>query len=169
MDTPVRTHNRRNERLTGGIVMIGLGLFFLLAQVVDAGWLVLPILAGAFLIAGIATHKAGWFIPAGVLGGLSLGIALTDRGFHVASGQAEGGLFMLAFAAGWACIPLLSKLFAGEWQWWAFIPAAVLALIGGAVLGGGVFQQALAYLTYIWPVALIGAGLYIVLRRQTRE
>ena len=169
MDTPVRTHSRQRDRLTGGIIMIGLGLFFLLAQFVDAGWLVLPILAGAFLVAGIVTHKSGWFIPAGVLGGLSLGIALTEQGFHVASGEAEGGLFLLAFAAGWACIPPLSKLFAGEWLWWAFIPAAVLALIGGAVLGGGVFQQALGYLPYIWPVALIGVGLYIVLRRRIRE
>lgn len=165
METKTETNNRR-ERLTGAISMIALGLFFLVAQVVDAGWLVLPILAGAFLVAGIATRAAGWFIPAGVLGGLSLGIVLIGGPFRIATGDAEGGVFMLAFAAGWASIPLLSKLFTTERHWWAFIPAAVLALIGGAVLGGGVFKQALELLPYAWPLALVGGGLYILLRRR---
>lgn len=169
METQAQTTNHRHDRLTGGIVLIALGLFFLAAQFVNAGWLILPVLAVAFLAGGIATRQPGLFIPAGILGGISLGIALVDSPLSVVSGEAQGGVFMLAFAAGWASIPLLSKLFTGVAQWWALIPGAVMALIGGAVLGGGAFRQALTYLPYIWPVALIGVGLFILIRRRTRE
>jgi hypothetical protein len=168
METPTQTTNHNRA---GGVVLVGIGLVFFVAQFLNAGWLVLPVLALGFLAAGIVMRQSGWFIPAGVLGGLSLGIALAESPFQVTGADAEGGLFMLAFAAGWASIPLLSKLFTRDSHLWALIPAAVMALIGGAVLGGGVFAQALELLPYVWPVALIGAGLYFLLRRRdtTRE
>jgi hypothetical protein len=160
------TSKERRDRLTGGIVLVGIGLVFLLGQVLDIGWMVLPILAAGFLAVGIATRRSGWFIPAGILGGLSLGITLVEGPLQVAASDAEGGMFMLAFAAGWASIPLLSRLFTRDTHLWALIPASVMALIGAAVLGGGIFTQALEVLPYIWPVALIGGGLYLLLRRR---
>jgi hypothetical protein len=167
METNTNVAKARRDNVTGGVVLIGLGGLFLLGQLLDLGWLMLPALAAAFLIAGIVKRESGWFIPAGILGGLSLGIALIEGPWPVATGDAEGGVFMLSFAAGWASIPLLSKLFTNDSHLWALIPGAVMALIGGAVLGGSVFQQALELLPYVWPVALIVGGLLLLLCRRT--
>jgi hypothetical protein len=49
---------------------------------------------------------------------------------------------------------------------WAIIPAAILALIGGALaIGQEVWLQ---YLNYVWPVFLIAAGLYLIVRVMRR-
>ena len=155
----------RNHR-AGGLVLLTIGLVLLAAEVFGAGWLVLPLLAITFLAAGVATRESGWFIPAGILGGLSAAIWLANGPYNIAEGDAQGGVFMLAFAAGWASIPVLSRLFTRDSHLWALIPAAVMGLIGAGVLGIGIFAQALELLPYVWPVALIGAGLYILLRRR---
>jgi hypothetical protein len=156
------------KHVISGVVLISLGLFFLLAQVVDIGWLFLPLLAGSFIVAGIVTRKAGWFIPGGILVGNSLGSFLLNGPYQLANGDAKGGAFLLAFALGWATITLLSKLFTNETQWWALVPAGIMALIGGSLLAGSAGQQLLNYANYIWPVALIVAGLYFLLRRTDK-
>jgi uncharacterized membrane protein YhaH (DUF805 family) len=53
--------------------------------------------------------------------------------------------------------------------WWALIPGAIMALIGSAILFGGAALQALEYLQYVWPLGLIVAGLYFLLRRTTPQ
>ncbi len=159
-----------HKQLAGPLLLIGLGALFLLEQVFGFGWLVLPVLAASFLTLGIATRQAGWLIPGGILGGLSLGIALTDGPFRVAGAgsEARGGLFLLAFALGWASISLLSKLFTREPQTWALIPGGIMALIGLAVLADQPGLQVLRVLGTLWPVGLIAAGVYLLYRSRNR-
>jgi hypothetical protein len=158
------------KQLAGPLLLIGLGALFLLEQVFNFGWLVLPVLAASFLTLGLATRQAGWLIPGGILGGLSLGIALTDGPFRVAGAGSEerGGLFLLAFALGWASISLLSKLFTREPQTWALIPGGLMALIGLAVLADQPGLQVLRWLGALWPVGLIAAGVYLLYRGRRR-
>lgn len=163
-------HGRRHKELAGPLVLIGLGALFLLQQVFDFGWLVLPVLAATFLTLGIATRQAGWLIPGGILGGLSLGIALTEGPYRVVGegSEARGGLFLVAFALGWVSIYLLSKLFTREPQSWALIPGGIMALIGLAVLADEPGLQLLRLLGTLWPVGLIAAGVYLLFRERGR-
>lgn len=161
------TGSQRDSR-TVGVMLVGLGVVFLAAQLFNLGAWVLPILAVGFLGLGIAQRSAGWMIPGGVLAGISLGILLIERG--VATGEAEGGAFLLAFAAGWAVVYLASRLFTDEPQTWALIPGGIMALIGGAVLlGAAGLAWPLVVLEasgIIWPLALVGAGAYIFIRSR---
>jgi hypothetical protein len=167
MNTPLDTNDTRRPDRTGAILLIVLGVFFLLAQLLEFGWLILPALSAGFLLAGVLRREAGWLIPGGILAGISLGIFLIEGPLPiVADEQARGGVFMMSFAVGWFSIAILSKLFTDETQWWPLIPGGIMALIGGAVLAGELGQQALDMLGYVWPVGLIAAGLYIIRRRR---
>lgn len=155
----------QRDRVVGGTILIGLGLLFLLGQFFNIGLLVLPILGIAFMVAGIATRKAGFFVPAGILSGIALGTFLIEGPYTIVSGdEARGGVFLLSFALGWAGITLLSTLFTDEPQRWPLIPGGIMALIGAALLAGSPGLQLLQIVGYLWPLALIAAGLAIIFR-----
>ncbi|MCX7859310.1 MAG: hypothetical protein N2385_04410 [Chloroflexus sp.] len=167
MATETTMTETRNRSMVG-MVLIAFGIILLLGYVIDTGLLMLPMMALIFALAGIRTHNAGWFIPAGILGGIGLGAALIET-LPLAE-PVKGGVFLLSFAAGWATIPLLSALFADERVWWPFIPGGVMAVIGSLILIGEggftlldlIFNRA----GWIWPVALIGVGVILLLRRE---
>lgn len=157
----------RGGKVTG-VVLIALGLVFLAGQLLDLGVGMLPLLAAGFLAAGVATRQAGWFVPAGILGGIGLGAWLTEAG--VAAGPAEGGVFLLCFALGWLTIDPLSRLFARTPQPWAYFPAGIMGLIGGAVLLGERGERGLeavfGLLNVAWPLALVVAGALLLWRHR---
>lgn len=167
--TTDHTSNSRRGELVVGLVLIAAGLFYLLANFFNLGALVLPVLGAGFLLLGIITRQAGWFIPGGILGGISLGIYLVEGPFQLAGEQNEGALFMLAFALGWFSITLFSRLLTSEPQWWALIPGAIMALIGFAVLGIGTAERLLSLVGTLWPLALVAAGIYVLIewKRKT--
>lgn len=162
------TMTETRNRSVVGMVLIALGIILLLGYVIDTGLLVLPMMALIFAIAGIRKREAGWFVPAGIIGGIGLGAALIET-LPLAEPIA-GGVFLLAFAAGWAAIPLLSALFANEKVWWPFISGGVMAVIGSLILIGEggmtlldlIFNRA----GWIWPLVLIGIGVALLLRRE---
>jgi hypothetical protein len=158
--------------LVGGLVLVGAGLIMLAGQLLTLGAWPIVLLGVLFTVAGISTHTAGWLIPGGVLNGIGLGALLTDYGV-VRGDPAAGGLFLLAFALGWASIYVLSRLFTAKALAWALIPAAVLAAIGAPLLVGGALGEAavatvLGWLAYAWPLALVAAGVLILARARRR-
>lgn len=167
METTHELPNRPN-RYIGGAVLIGVGAVILLAQFIDLGIFTLYMLSAIFVLAGVASREAGWFIPGGIIGGLAQGAFLTDSNLLPVSEQAEGGIFLLIFALGWVSIYLLTKLFTNRPQHWALIPGGIMALIGGAVLLGEAGERALTLFftlfNYVWPVALIALGLHLLRR-----
>ncbi len=160
--------NKKRNDLIGGILLIGLGALALIGQFVDftetMGLLVLPIIAAAFLAAGVLTRHAGFIIPGGILGGLGLGAYLVAGPAINVNGDAEGGVFFLGFAAGWALITLLTAVFTKETHWWPLIPGGIMALLGGSLLFGGMFQNTLEIVGKLWPAALILGGFYIIFK-----
>ncbi len=156
------------DALVGGVVLIGLGVLLFLAQLVDIGLLVLPILSAVFIAAGLISRRAGWFIPGGILGGIALGSTVSE--LMVLPEDSEGGLFLLCFALGWLSITLLSRLFTRERHNWALIPAGIMALIGSALLAGDFGRNILgltfSVANYIWPLALIGLGIYLIWQQR---
>lgn len=170
MNTQTATTTRSNRApLTGGIILILIGALTLLAQLdvfANIGLFFVPALGIIFLTWGLLTRTFGLVIPGGILGGIGLGIVLLEGPLAGLSEPAQGAIFLLAFAAGWLLIALLSTMTTSGFQWWPLIPAAVLGLIGGLLVAGEAGLQVLKVIGFAWPVALIAAGAWIVLRKR---
>jgi hypothetical protein len=163
----------RTGRYTGGLVLITIGLFLLVAQFLpgrEAGLLFLPALGGIFLVSGLASRNVGLLVPGGVLTGLGTGIYLVensvqyDLGFYV-GGTGEAGILLLSLAGGFALVALLSVFVTERFQIWPLIPATVIASIGGLLLAGDQGIQILSTVGRYWPLVLIGFGLLLLVRR----
>jgi hypothetical protein len=76
---------------------------------------------------------------------------------------------MLSFALGWLLVTVLTAVFTSETHWWALIPAAIMGLIGGTVLVGGLFETILSLLGDFWPVALIILGAWILIQAMREK
>lgn len=162
-------NNESKGRIFWGLALIIVGLLALAAQFVEfgesLGLLIVPALGVIFLLWGVLSRESGLLIPGGILGGVGVGILLITGPYEAASGQVQGGVFLLAFAAGWALIPILSSIVTGDNHWWALIPGGIMALVGSGLLFGGVAVTLLEFFDRIWPVFLILAGLYLIVRR----
>jgi hypothetical protein len=156
------------NRLAGGAMLIGGGLALLAGQLFALGVWPLLLLGLGFTAAGLYTRSAGWFIPGGVLNGIGFGALVTEIG--LVSGSGEGGAFLLAFALGWLSIYVLTRLFTAQPQTWALFPAGIMALIGGPLLlgegGEALLEVIFSALAYVWPLALIAAGIVLLLRTR---
>ena len=161
--------NKNRNEWIGGVLLISIGVLFLLNQFFDlpglenvAIFFVLGL--GLFFLAwGVYSREAGLMIPGGFLTGIGLGIALVAGPFEFEDGNLSGGVFMGAFALGWLLITIFTALFSDETQWWALIPAAIMAIISGALLIAGPFMVILEWLGKLWPLALIIGGIAILL------
>lgn len=159
----------KQERTVGGLVLIGIGLLALLGQYAsrfqfDFGLLIVPMIGAALLLAGIFTRNPGPMIPGGIMSGIGLGSWLITGPFSDMAGDMEGGVFMLAFAAGWLLIVVATAVFTPKAHLWPLIPAAIMALIGSSILYGGLFLQLLSLAGKLWPLALIVGGLLVMSR-----
>jgi len=160
------------NRWIAGIALIAIGVLVLVAQFSKSDlWrlLFLPGLGLIFLIWGSAVRSVGLLIPGGVLSGIGLGAYLMEGPLSYLEGEAEGAVFLLSFAFGWALITLLSALVCRETHWWPLIPGGIMTLIGGALLVGGPALTALEWSGKAWPLILIGLGAYLLLRQQKRD
>lgn len=169
---PLPTPRPTRNMLVGGVALIAIGLLTLAGQVFDLdnlGLLVLPALALIFLAWGLITRTFGLIIPGGILAGIGVGAILIEQSWLPLTEMAQGGVFLLSFAAGWALISLLSPVVSGKWAWWPLIPGGILAAIGALLLAGETGVRMLELLGYAWPVALIVLGLYLVLRRNSTK
>jgi hypothetical protein len=159
---------KKRDGLVGGLILVVIGLVALVGQFINFGsfpdleLLILPVIGVILLLWGIFAREAGPIIPGGIMSGIGLGIFLTSGPLELASGDNGGGVFMLSFALGWVLITVLTAVFTSETHWWALIPAAIMGLIGGTVLVGGVFETILTLLGKFWPLALIVLGVGIL-------
>ena len=160
--------NKKRDDLAGGLILISIGLIALLSQFEifsgfgDYATYFVAGLGGLFLLWGILTRQAGLLIPGGILSGIGWGIVLTSE----LGGDAEGGIFMLSFAAGWALITLLTAVFTAKPHYWALIPGGIMALIGGSLLFGGALMTVLEWIAKGWPLILILLGAHILLNNK---
>ena len=159
----------RRERLAAGIALVAIGAIALAGQVFRSeqlGLLVLPALGISFLAWGIAARHGGPLIPGGILSGIGLGALLIEQPLAHLDGEARGGVFLLAFAAGWGLIALLATLVDGRRHWWPLIPGGIMAVIGLTVVSGGAALRVLDAVGGAWPIGLIAVGLYLLLWRK---
>ncbi len=144
-----------------GFALLGIGLLIgvdaLFPEVGDSigGGLFLGSLSLAFLAIVLRTGGEQWWgvIPGGIL--LILGLLLGIEPYI--GDDAFAGTFLLGIAATFAMVYLL-PLPAGDTSW-ALIPAGILAVIGALLLA-----SAATWANLIWPIVLIAAGAFILLR-----
>ena len=123
----------------GGIILGGIGLSF---------WMV------------YFTRRAFWWsvIPAGVLSSLAV-VSVLDEIFP--RGQTDG-LFLVGLGMTFLLLGVLPG-HEGRLRW-AFIPGGILTLIGVLTL-----PLMDAVFNILWPLALIGAGGYVIYKNYKRE
>jgi hypothetical protein len=177
MNTETQTNNKTNvSRLTGsligGVILVVLGLFALVEPRLDfdLGLYILPTLGIVFLAWGLVTRSNGLLIPGGILLGIGSGVLLSEGPFSYLPENQNAGVIISAFACGWVLISLLSiavERNVRKMMWWPLIPAAVLGITGASMLQGGFFTTIVDILSVAWPVFMIAAGLYLILRRKS--
>ncbi len=159
---------------TGGIILIGIGVLFLISRWVDFsgvneswGFFLLPALGAFFLIWGIVTREGGLMIPGGILSGVGWGSVLV--GSDLFSGAAEGGVFLISLGLGFASIALVTTIFAKKKHMWSLIPGGILVSIGAAILFGGVLMTLLTLVGKFWPIILIVVGITTILKANRHQ
>ncbi|MGE5602393.1 MAG: hypothetical protein ACM30E_05055 [Nitrososphaerales archaeon] len=110
----------------------------------------------AFWVIFVVRREFWWpIIPAGTLTTLAFVAVLADR----IDGMAVGGVLFLGLAATFGLVYLLTGR--ETRQRWALIPAGILAILGVLLvlsLGG--------LINYIWALALIAAGVFLLSRAR---
>ena len=145
--------------LIPALTLLGLaGVLF-----VDTFFSSISSLSGAIFLSSISlgfwviylTNREFWWaiIPGGVLLTLAA-VTLSEVLFPSGS---EGGVFFIGLAVTFALVAILAK--PRENFWWAYIPAAILFIMGIFLIG-----QFQSIFNYIWPVALILFGGFILIR-----
>ena len=177
--TSTPTTDSRRDQFIAGVALISIGALVLAGRFVDIGLLLLPVLAGIFLVWGVTTRNVGLIIPGGIIGGIGTAALLIDGVVSSADDDARGMIFFLSFACGWALITLLSALFTEETHWWPLIPGGIMAGIALLVLAKGIAPAAVSsaanfirpvldLASSFWPIALIAFGLYVLARPRSR-
>ena len=160
-----------------GVVIVGIGVFFLFAQLIpDIGrWI--PLLIGLiFLAAFVPTREYGFLIPGCIISGVGVGVVLTG----VVDDRWSGSVMLFSIAGGFIAIWVVSVLLrlvdkdwpsgasrdAAQALWWPLIPGGILALIGVVVLTEEGFDSDLLRW---WPLLIIGAGIVVLVSALSRR
>lgn len=157
----VFAQNRENWwALIPGMALIGVALVIASSRLAPAfgeawgGSIVLGSLAVAFLAIYAVDRRQWWaMIPGGVMATLTVITGLDS----LLPGMETGGLFMFGLALTFGFIAILPTP-EGQ-QRWALIPAGILFVVGILITAA-----AGNLIAIIWPLFLIGAGGFLLLR-----
>ena len=142
------------------LIVVGVTLFAVQLLHLDADVIVL-VIGLVFATSYVYTRRYGLLIPAGILTGLGAGILLEDFG-------AIGEPVLLGLGLGFLAIYGVELLTDGARQpgrWWPLIPGAVLTVIAGAESTFG--AEGARLIEQGWPILLIAAGAWLLLRGRT--
>jgi hypothetical protein len=146
-----------------GVVLIAIGATLFAVQLLhlDADVIVL-VIGLVFAAAFAASRRYGILIPAGILTGLGLGIVLEDIGVRGEPVVLGLGLGFLAIYLG----DLVTSGARAPGRWWPLVPGAILTVIAGAESTFG--DEGARLIQQGWPIILIAAGAWLLLRGRIR-
>ena len=156
---------RRDDAVTLGVILLAVGGLTLVGRIagsLDLGLAVLPLVGAALMAVAWLRRQSGFAVAGGIVLGIGVGAWLIEGPFARLGGDAEGGVFLLAFAAGWALVSAVSGAIERRRVLWPLIPAGVLALLGIGLLGVGGILEAFALLGTVWPLMLIAGGVWLL-------
>jgi hypothetical protein len=144
-----------------GVSLLGLAAIIILDYLspgsVWSGTVFLGAIGLSFWIVYLLDRQMWWaIIPGGVLVTLAVVAGLDDM-----TGFNTGGVFFLGLAGTFALVAALPS--ERRAMRWALYPAAILGVMGLLLLVG--FERAI---NYVWPVALIAVGGFLLLRAARR-
>jgi hypothetical protein len=142
------------QRLIAGGTLIAFGLVLWGLQRFDAiGHSAFFLLAGgAFLAAYFAKSQYGFLIPGCILLGIGAGSIGADSFLDF------GTPSLLGLGFGFLAIFLIALLYERRTDWWPLIPGLVLVL-----LGAGQFDEMVRFMRRNWPLALVLAGVLVMI------
>jgi len=144
-----------------GVILIAVGVTLFAVQLLHLdGDVIVLVIGMVFATAFVATRRYGLLIAAAILTGLGAGILLEDLGV-------AGQPVVLGLGLGFLAIYLVDALTSGairSARWWPLIPGAILTLIAGAESTFGADGARL--IARGWPVLLIAAGAWLLVRRR---
>jgi hypothetical protein len=146
-----------------GLVIAGLGLFFLAGQLEpDIGRFVTLFIGLALLAVFVVRREYGFLVPGSILTGVGVGVVVEQA----VNGDADSGVMMLALAGGFLGIWLLGSLYRlPQNHWWPLIPGGILTLIGLVQVSRTDVEGALR----LWPIVIIIFGALVLGRTLTRR
>lgn len=150
---------RRWWMLIPGCTLLGLGALVgageLAPRFADAwgGTLFLGAISLGFWLIALTAHERWWAI---IPGGLLTTLAVVAGAAPQVEGNGAGAVLFLGMALTFGLVGILPG---GQQRRWAFIPAAILGLMGLVL-----FASLENLLALIWPAALILGGALIVFR-----
>ena len=155
---------QRDGSWVGGAILIGIGLAFLVGQVIPrAGDYIVLAIGVTFLAAFVVTREYGFLVPGGIVTGVGAGVVIAAN----LPGVEGGSLFMLALGTGFVAIWVIGLAFhVRENHPWPLIPGLILSGIGAASLAGTRYQE-IGRLG--WPIALIALGAILLVRGWARR
>jgi hypothetical protein len=147
-----------------GCILIGLAGTIVVSDIPAAshlsGSIFLLAIALSFVLVYLVNRSNWWaIIPGGIMVTLAVVAGLPSGDDR--SGMISGGILFLGMAATFGLLGLLPGT---RLMKWPFIPAAILALIGLLIL-----TTSSHLFNYIWPVALVLVGLYLLLRSALKR
>ena len=147
--------------LVAGLVIAGIGLFFLAGQLEpDIGRFVTLFIGLSLLAVFVVRREYGFLVPGSILTGI--GIALEPA----MTGDTESGVMMLSLAGGFLGIWVLGSIYRlPQNHWWPLIPGGILTLIGLVQLSSADVEGALR----LWPIILIVIGALVLGRTVSRR
>ena len=142
-----------------GVILIAFGLTLFAVQLLNLDSDVVVLVIGlVFAIAFAATRRYALLIPAGIMTGLGAGILLEDFGVM-------GEPVVLGLGLGFLAIYAVDFLASGAREpgrWWPLIPGTILTIIAGTESTFG--PEGARVIAQGWPIILIAAGAWLLLR-----
>ena len=151
------------ERRVTALALVAIGVVIAAGSLVPSfGPYVVLAIAIVSVAAFLVTREYGFAVPAGVMGGIGIGIGLAAGSIDAA---AAGGGFMAALAAGFLATWVLGLVAVpAERHPWPLVPAAITGTIAIAALTGLPVIATFANTGAV--VALVTAGVVLMLRRD---
>ena len=148
-----------------GAVLIAIGLSLLATNVFGFGdAVVVGSLAAVLLVAYASTRRYGFLVAGMIIAGGAIGTGVQDAGY-----DESGGFVAIYVGAGFLGIWAVDLFARGPSRWWPLVPGSLMVLFGVAQVTEG--TAAAAYVEQLWPLALVVAGIVILLAagRRTRQ
>jgi pimeloyl-ACP methyl ester carboxylesterase len=117
--------------------------------------------------AATPTGPLGRVIAASMTAGVVAAAALTFAVLPSAPEATIVGAALIAFAAGWAMLGWLSARLTTRPQRWTYVPAAVMASSGAALIAFAPGEPVMTHLAWVWAPALVVLAVWMP--RQTRR
>jgi len=145
-----------------GVILITVGLTLFAVQLLNLDGDVIVLVIGLVCaVAFAATRGYGLLIAAGIFTGLGIGILLENYGL-------VGEPVVLGLGLGFLAIYAVDVLTSGArapGRWWPLVPGAILTIIAGAESTFG--PEGARVIAQGWPIILIAAGAWLLLRGRT--